>query len=231
MRGLILGVVLCICWPACHAWSADGESRIYSAALTRLIRISDREASVEQIQQLNDARQAFQRFADDYPQSIYADDSRFVYSLIEFMGALMVPPRDIEGADQMIALMDLTVHAYPDGRIEELTYSILRQELGDQAVGGSFYMPYTRIVEYMQALKASQTRDYRNAIAGYTNLKEELAPIDDAGIAQEIYVPLYIAYMRSGKSADAQALVDEVKQVYPGSQLEAVLEKQGDSLK
>ena len=142
--------------------------QVYASALTRLLQVSSRDASVEQIQQLNDARQAFQRFADDHPRSIYADDSRFVYSLIEFMGALMVPPRDIDGADQMIALMDSMVRAYPDGRIEELTYSILRRELGDQAVGGSFYIPYNRIVEYMQALKASQTRDYSNAITRYT---------------------------------------------------------------
>jgi outer membrane protein assembly factor BamD (BamD/ComL family) len=229
MRGLILGVVLCIFLSARPSWSADSDSQVYATALTRLIRISDREASVEQIQQLNDARHAFQRFADDYPQSIYADDSRFVYSLIEFMGALMVPPRDIEGADQMIALMDSMARAYPDGKIEELTYSILGQELGEQAIGGAFYIPYKRIVEYMQALKASQTRDYRNAIAGYTKLKEELAPIDNDRIAAEIYLPLYIAYMHSGKSANAQALVDEVKQAYPGSQLEAILDKQGNA--
>ena len=36
----------------------------------------------------------------------------------------------------------------------------------------------------------------------------------------EIYVPLYIAYMRAGKSRDAQALVDEVNRAqYPGSGL------------
>jgi hypothetical protein len=154
---------------------------------------------------------------------VYADDSRFVYSLIEFMGALMVPPRDIAGADQMISLMDRTVREYPDGGIEELTYSILRKELGDQAVGGSFYIPYNRIVEYMQSLKASQTRDYRNAIAGYARLKEELSPIDDESVAMEIYVPLYIAYARSGRSADARALIAEVDEAYPGSRLESML--------
>ena len=209
--------------PVYPAWSADNDRQAYVTALTRLLHVSSREASEEQIQRLNEARKEFQRFADDYPQSIYADDSRFVYSLIEFIGALMVPPRDIEDADQMIDLMDQMVRAYPDGRIEELTYSILTKEFGDQSVGGSFYIPYNRIVEYMQALKASQTRDYRNAIAGYTKLKEELAPLEDESIAVEIYVSLYIAYAHTGNSGKAQALVDEVKQTYPGSQLEAIL--------
>jgi hypothetical protein len=201
--------------------SADDDGQVYEAALTRLLQVSIQDSSPGQVQRLSSARQAFQRFADDHPRSIYADDARFVYSLVEFMGALMVPPRDIESADQMIYLMDRMVRDYPGGRIEESTYAILRRELGDQSVGGSFYIPYNRIVEYMQALKASQTRDYRNAIAGYSKLKEELAPIDDERVAMEIYVPLYIAYARSGRSANARALVAEVAEAYPGSRLES----------
>ncbi|MFA6384897.1 MAG: hypothetical protein WCY10_05975 [Candidatus Omnitrophota bacterium] len=219
-------IIFLLCAPS--AWSADDDSQVYEAALTQLLRAGGLEASEEQIQRLNEARQEFQKFADDRPGSVYADDSRFVYSLIEFMGALMVPPRDMADADRMISLMDSMARAYPDGKIEESTYSILRRELGDQAVGGAFYIPYSHIVEYMRALKAGQTRDYRNAIAGYVKLKDELALTGDENIAWEICVPLYIAYARSGKNDDAQALVDEVSQAYPGSQLESVMTAMND---
>ena len=223
-RWLIGVFFFCILFSARLALSADSDKKAYGTALTRLLQISCQQSNEEQVQRLNEARQAFWQFADDYPQSIYADDSRFVYSLVEFMGALMVPPRDIDDADGMIALMDQTIHAYPQGKIEELTYSILRQELGDQSVGGAFYIPYNRIVEYMQALKASQTRDYKNAVKRYSFLKEALGPITNESIAMEIYVPLYIAYIHCGKGPDAQALLDEVSGAYPGSGLESTLQ-------
>jgi hypothetical protein len=213
---LVFLSVACVCF-------AEDNGQAYAKMLTRLLKVSSQDTSAEQIRALNESRQEFFHFADEYPSSIYADDSRFVYILVEFIGALMVPPRDMDNAYEMLSLMDQMVQNYPGGKMEQLTYSILKKELGDQAVGGAFYMPYKRIVEYMQALMAGQTRDYKNAVARYSRLKEELKPIVDEAIAFEIYVPLYIAYMRLGKDHDAQALVDEVSGAYPGSELEFIL--------
>jgi hypothetical protein len=216
---LLTSVFLSVNW-VCLA--AD-DAQAYSKILTQLMKVSGQDTSEAQVKLLNESRKAFFSFADEYPNSIYADDSRFVYSLVEFMGALMVPPRDMDNAYEMLSLMDQMVQNYPGGKIEELTYSILKKELGDQAIGGSFYMPYERIVEYMQALIAGQTRDYKNVVAIYSRLKEELKPVTDEAIAVEIYVPLYIAYMRLGKAHDAQALAGEVSGAFPGSELESIL--------
>jgi outer membrane protein assembly factor BamD (BamD/ComL family) len=210
---------------ASRAYCAVDDGQVYAKILTGLLRVSSQDASEEQVKLLNDSRQAFYRFADEHPRSIYADDSRFIYCLVEFIGALMVPPRDMDNANEMISLMDQTVQKYPGGRIEGLTYDILKKELGDQAVGGSFYMPYGRIVEYMQALMASQTRDYKSAAVRYSRLIDRMRPFSDENVAMEIYVPLYIAYLRMGKDRDARALADEVSGAFPGSELLAVLEE------
>jgi hypothetical protein len=223
MKKIIFFMLALFFLSACRAYCAVDDSQAYAKILTRLLNVSGQETSEEQIRLLNGSRQAFFNFAEQYPASIYADDSRFVYSLVEFMGALMVPPRDMDNAYEMISLMDQMVHAYPEGKMEGLTYSILKKELGDNAVGGSFYMPYKLIVEYMHALIASQTRDYKNVVSRYSRLKEELKPIADDAIALEIYVPLYVAYLRLGKARDAQSLADEVSNEYSGSELESVL--------
>ncbi|MCU0650801.1 MAG: hypothetical protein MUC52_01010, partial [Candidatus Omnitrophica bacterium] len=203
--------------------SVDGA---YEAMLTKLIRVSVREPDEEQLKLLDDSRLACLRFSQDHPDSVYADDSRFIYGLVEFLGALIVPPRDLDGAAGMVSFMEKTIDLYPEGEVEELTYSILRRELGQEAVGGVFYIPYSHIVEYMRGLMAFHTRDYNGAIEGFERLKKSgLSPLEDEGIALEIYVPLYISYIRSGRTRDARALEGEAAGLYPGSLLEETLKQ------
>jgi hypothetical protein len=221
---LILCAGLCFLLPVVGSsvLGEDGSSQVYSARLSALLKTGSSDPSEEQVRRLNESRQAFISFSEEYPRSQYADDSRFVFSYIEFMGALMVPPRDLDSAKQMIMMMDAAVGQYPNGRLEDLTYSVLRKELGDQAVGGAFFIPYSYIVEYMRAIMAAQTRDFKAAIELYGRLKDHLTPITNEAVATEIYVPLYIALLRCGRSRDAGELFNEVIAAHPGSVLESI---------
>ncbi|HQO37580.1 MAG TPA: hypothetical protein PLP56_00785 [Candidatus Omnitrophota bacterium] len=222
-RNCVFGVLCSFVCFAAAAAAVLSDRQEYVERLGDLLRAGQMEQGERRVNAVQEARQAFMRFADDHPRSVYADDSRFVYSVIEFMGAALVPPRDMDTARQMIMMMDRTLERYPDGRLEPETYSILERELGQEGLAGVFYMPYGCVVEYMQALTCSATRDHRSAIERYNRLKRCLAPIVDERVAAEVYIPLYHAYLSSERSADAQAVADEAARLFPGSELEKIL--------
>lgn len=219
---LICVMALAALLPAVARASEPGRDE-YAGRLTALLRAGQTELGESQVRLLNESEQAFAKFAQEYPNSIYADDSLFVYSLIEFMGASLVPPRDMDTARQMILMMDRMVAQYPGGRLEPLTYSVLERELGEDGLAGSFYMPYGCVVSYMRAVMCGAARDYKEAIQRYNELRLCLQPIEDERIAAEVYIPLCRAYLKTERSASAQAIADEVSQLFPGSRLEAIL--------
>ena len=223
MRSLFLAALIFFLLPAQSALSDDSDSRAYASRLVAMIKAGGLDPGEEQLKTLVEARKAFMEFADEYPSSDFADDSIFVYSLIEFMGALLVPPRDLNAAKQMIAVMEGMAEKFPYGSLEPLTYSVLGREMGQGAVSGAFYIPYRFMPEYMEALLAFHTRDFKNAASRFLRLKESLLPIRDEAVAAEIYAPLYMAYLSCSRSRDAQAVLDEVYEAYPDSNLASVI--------
>jgi len=115
------------------------------------------------------------------------------------------------------------VGQYAGGGLEPLTYLVLKRELGEEDLAGFFYIPYHCIVLYMRAVMHGASRNYKEAISLYNELKLCLRPIEDERIASEVYIPLYRAYLKTDRKKSAQTLVDEVSQLFPGSQLEALL--------
>jgi len=86
------------------AQEADRDE--YARRLAALLKAGQMEQGEEKVRVLNETREKFERFAQEYPNSIYADDSLFIYCLIEFMGAVMVPPRDMDTGRQLIVNME-----------------------------------------------------------------------------------------------------------------------------
>jgi len=222
VKRIICFMALAALLPAV-ARASDTDRDAYAGRLTALLRAGQMESGDRQARLLNESERAFVNFAQEYPDSIYADDSLFVYSLIEFMGAALVPPRDMDTARQMIVMMDRMAAQYPGGRLEPLTYSVLERELGQDGLSGSFYMPYGCVVSYMRAVLCGAERNYMEAIQRYNELRLCLRPIEDERIAAEVYIPLFRAYLKTERSASAQAIADEVSQLFPGSRLQAIL--------
>ncbi len=196
---------------------------VFTARLTGLLRISGSAEGETQFKKMEKIRAQFTAFPGEFPDSVFADDAGFVSCLIEFMGAVLVPPRDLQGAREMIILMDNIVRTYPSGSLEPLTVEILEGEFGRESLNGSFMIPYRLIVDYMRAMYSGQTRDYKNAARLYGKLKDELSPITDERVAVGIYAPLYVAYRQTDFSAEARALEKEASELYPDSQLVSIL--------
>jgi len=134
-----------------------------------------------------------------------------------------VPPRDMDTGRSVDCEYGKMVGQYAGGGLEPLTYLVLKRELGEEDLAGFFYIPYHCIVLYMRAVMHGASRNYKEAISLYNELKLCLRPIEDERIASEVYIPLYRAYLKTDRKKSAQTLVDEVSQLFPGSQLEALL--------
>ena len=158
---------------------------------------------------------ALTRFAFDYPDSRFADDSQILPILMSFFGAATA--KDKKGAELFIPFIERSVSKFPNGKIEKETISKLEEIFGSG--NGAFLVPNDNLLNYFRGFLAFELQEFNEAIKYYTILKDELDySIDPDGyLARDIYLPLAISYKKLNKLSELSELEREAKRRFPNN--------------
>lgn len=202
---------------------------IYQQRLLSLIDSASNQDPLK-LNEVNGAFRDFVLFSKEHPKSRFADDAECLGSIILFTGALNNP----NGLDSQLKFRRLyseSIKHFPNSTIEDLSISLWKKRLGDQAAS-ILYFPYEDIVIWMDGNIEFNLKNWKSAIDKFLMLKNKGLFLKDATatMAGEVYLPLMISYKQLGLIKDSKAIAKEAMDKFPGTRLYEIMKEYSESV-
>jgi tetratricopeptide (TPR) repeat protein len=199
------------------------DSSIYEDTLRKflisVVNVSQNPNQQSAIQNAKDNQDLLLDFPKKYPTSIYADDSYYLFAMIQFTGA--ATSNNSESVDRMISMIKQLVKLYPLGKLDDLSVKVVKEVMGEQSGGIMLCLPYSSVIDYMNGFAADAKGDFETSVKEYAKLKHDLSGIiqNRWELAYEIYVPLIVGYKKLGRREDLKSIAQEAARNYPNTKL------------
>lgn len=156
------------------------------------------------------------RFASEFPNSKFANDSKRVLIFINFLGALA--SNDKNSMSKWLKNMEGLANFYPDTKMQDLTIRKLKDLWGEAPT--ECFMSNADLLIRMQADIGFNSKDYESAIKYYSSLKDKLDTIKEpTGLLEtEVYTYLAISYEKLGKFKDELVIANEAINRFPNNE-------------
>ena len=180
-------------------------------------------------QQIEAAANELLRFSNEYPNSKFAIDAKYIYKALAFIGAVGLGHK--ENALAYLKELEDIAASHPNGSLNEFTCKKMQKSF--PKFGGDICIPYKYFIPFLRAYRGVQSKDYQEAISNLSSIKDKLDYASDntGTLAYDIYFPLVLSYYKSNELDKAKEVAKEAIAKFPNTQLEQEMQKFLDSHK